>query len=73
MTGKNTYVSGAGQCQECEYLAIEDHFPNGRPPLEKVGVIFGDRETVDRIENEGLRLPEPPAHRAGHLWLPAGL
>ncbi|MEG0126813.1 MAG: mannitol dehydrogenase family protein, partial [Clostridia bacterium] len=29
---------------------IEDHFPNSRPPLEKVGVLFGDRETIDRME-----------------------
>ena len=50
VTGKNTYVSAMVNAEECEYLAIEDHFPNGRPPLEKVGVIFGDRDTVDKIE-----------------------
>ncbi len=50
VTNKNTYVSGMVNAEECEYLAIEDRFPNGRPPLEKVGVIFGDRETVDKIE-----------------------
>lgn len=50
VTSKNTYVSGMVNAEECEYLAIEDRFPNGRPPLEKVGVLFGDRETVDRIE-----------------------
>lgn len=50
VTGKNTYVSGMVNAEECEYLAIEDHFPNGRPPLEKVGVIFASRDTVDRIE-----------------------
>ncbi len=50
VTGKNTYVSGMVNAEECEYLAIEDHFPNGRPPLEKVGVIFADREAVDKIE-----------------------
>ena len=50
VTGRNTYVSAMVNAEECEYLAIEDNFPNGRPPLEKAGVIFGDRETVDRIE-----------------------
>ncbi len=50
ITSKNTYVSGTVNAEECEYLAIEDRFPNGRMPLEKVGVIFGDRETVDKIE-----------------------
>lgn len=50
VTKKNTYVSGFVNAEECEYLAIEDRFPAGRPPLEKVGVVFGDRETVDKIE-----------------------
>lgn len=50
VTSRNTYVSGMVNAEECEYLAIEDHFPNGRPPLEKVGVLFGDRETIDRME-----------------------
>lgn len=50
VTSKNTYVSGFVNAEECEYLAIEDNFPAGRPPLEKAGVVFGDRETVDKIE-----------------------
>lgn len=49
-TARNTFVSAMVNAEECEYLAIEDRFPNGRPPLEKVGVIFCDRDTVDRIE-----------------------
>ena len=32
--------------EECEYLVIEDNFPNGRPCLEKAT----DRETVDKVE-----------------------
>ena len=36
--------------EECEYLVIEDSFPNGRPPLEKAGIYFTDRETVDKVE-----------------------
>ncbi len=50
VTEKNTYVSVMVNAEECEYLAIEDNFPNGRPMLEKVGVIFGSRATVDKIE-----------------------
>ncbi|HML45681.1 MAG TPA: mannitol dehydrogenase family protein [Clostridia bacterium] len=50
VTAKHTYVSCMVNAEECEYLAIEDAFPNGRPPLERVGVIFGSRETVERIE-----------------------
>ncbi|MDR3048996.1 MAG: mannitol dehydrogenase family protein [Elusimicrobiota bacterium] len=36
--------------EEAQYLVIEDDFPNGRPPLEKAGVYFTDRETVDKVE-----------------------
>ncbi|MDY6087229.1 MAG: mannitol dehydrogenase family protein [Succiniclasticum sp.] len=36
--------------EKTEYLVVEDSFKNGRPPLEKVGVIFTDRETVDKVE-----------------------
>ena len=36
--------------EECGYLVIEDDFPNGRPCLEKAGLCFTGRETVDRAE-----------------------
>ncbi|MCR5137128.1 MAG: mannitol dehydrogenase family protein [Oscillospiraceae bacterium] len=36
--------------EESEYLVIEDDFPNGRPCLEKAGIYFTDRETVDKVE-----------------------
>ncbi len=50
ITSKNTYVAPFVNAEECEYLIIEDTFPNGRPPLEKGGVIFADRETVEKVE-----------------------
>lgn len=50
VTGKNTYIAPFVNAEECEYLVIEDRFPNGRPALEKGGVIFTDRETVDKVE-----------------------
>ena len=50
ITSKNTYVAPFVNAEECEYLIIEDTFPNGRPPLEKGGVIFTDRETVEKVE-----------------------
>ena len=49
-TTKNTFVSAFVNAEECEYLAIEESFANGRQPLEKAGVMFADRETIDRIE-----------------------
>ena len=50
ITSKNTYVAPFVNAEESEYLVIEDSFPAGRPPLEKAGFIFTDRETVDRVE-----------------------
>ena len=49
-TSKNTYVASFVNAEESQYLAIEDSFPNGRPPLEDVGVLFADRDTIDKIE-----------------------
>lgn len=50
ITSKNTYIAPFVNAEECEYLVIEDKFPNGRPPLDKGGIIFTDRETVDKVE-----------------------
>ena len=36
--------------EETEYLVIEDSYVNGRPPLELGGVLFSDRETVEKAE-----------------------
>ena len=50
ITSKNTYVAPFVNAEECEYLVIEDAFPNGRPQLEKGGLMFTARETVDKVE-----------------------
>lgn len=50
ITSKNSYVSPFVNAEESEYLIIEDIFPNGRPNLEEGGVIFTDREAVDKVE-----------------------
>ncbi|MCM1267250.1 MAG: mannitol dehydrogenase family protein [Bacteroidales bacterium] len=50
ITSKNTYIAPFVNAEECEYLVIEDVFPNGRPNLEKGGLLFTDRETVDKVE-----------------------
>ncbi len=50
VTSKNTWVAPFVNAEECQYLVIEDTFPNGRPALEEAGVIFTDRETVDKVE-----------------------
>lgn len=50
ITSKKTYVAPFVNAEECQYLVIEDKFPNGRPELEKAGLYFTDRETVDKVE-----------------------
>ncbi len=50
ITSKNTYIAPFVNAEECEYLVIQDAFPNGKPPIDKGGIIFTDRETVDKVE-----------------------
>ena len=50
VTSKNTYIAPFVNSEESEYLVIEDAFPNGRPPLEKAGVMITRRETVEKAE-----------------------
>ncbi|AJQ26353.1 mannitol dehydrogenase family protein [Pelosinus fermentans] len=49
-TTKNTFIAPFVNAERPQYLVIEDKFPNGHMPLEQVGVIFTDRQTVDRVE-----------------------
>lgn len=64
ITGKHTYVAPFVNSEECEYLVIEDTFPNGRPALEKSGFIFIDRETVDKVERMKVCTCLNPLHTA---------
>lgn len=64
VTGKNTYVAPFVNAEECEYLVIEDAFPNGRPELEKGGLIFTGRDTVDKVERMKVCTCLNPLHTA---------
>ena len=51
VTSKNTWVAPFVNAEETEYLVIEDAFPNGKPEvLKKAGLMFTERETVDKVE-----------------------
>jgi len=50
ITKGNTYIAPFVNAEGPQYLVLEDSFPNGRMPLEKAGVFFTDRETVERVE-----------------------
>ncbi len=64
ITSRNTYTSPFVNSEETGYLVIEDSFPNGRPPLEKAGVLFTDKETVDKVERMKVCTCLNPLHTA---------
>ncbi|WP_130836443.1 mannitol dehydrogenase family protein [Lachnoclostridium sp. Marseille-P6806] len=64
ITSKNTYVAPFVNAEETEYLVIEDAFPNGRPALERAGILFTDRETVDKVEQMKVCTCLNPLHTA---------
>ena len=64
LTSKGTYIAPYVNAEESEYLVIEDSFPNGRPVLEKAGVIFTDKETVDKVEKMKVCTCLNPVHTA---------
>jgi len=64
VTAKNTYTASFVNAEEPQYLVIENLFPNGRPSLEDAGVIFTDRETVDKVEKMKVCTCLNPLHTA---------
>ncbi len=64
VTSMKTWVAPFVNAEESEYLVIEDKFPNGRPALEKVGVIFTEKETVDKVERMKVCTCLNPLHTA---------
>ncbi|WP_277630779.1 mannitol dehydrogenase family protein [Atopococcus tabaci] len=64
VTARHSYTAPFVNAEEAEYLVVEDQFPNGRPPLEEAGVIFTDRETVDKAETMKVTTCLNPLHTA---------
>ena len=64
ITTMKSYVAPFVNAEETEYLVIEDDFPNGRPELEKGGIMFTDRETVDKVEKMKVCTCLNPLHTA---------
>jgi fructuronate reductase len=63
-TSKQTYIAAFVNAERPQYLVIEDKFPNGRPPLEKAGVYFTDRATVNKAERMKVTACLNPLHSA---------
>ncbi|MBO7402243.1 MAG: mannitol dehydrogenase family protein, partial [Lachnospiraceae bacterium] len=64
VTAMKTWVAPFVNAEESEYLVIEDSFPGGRPALEKAGVIFTDKEHVDKVERMKVCTCLNPLHTA---------
>lgn len=63
-TDKHTNIAPFGNTEEVHYLVIEDSFPNGRPALEKAGVILTDRDTVNDADQMKVTACLNPLHTA---------
>ena len=63
-TLRGTFVAPFVNAEKAQYLVVEDKFPNGRPPLEKAGVYFTDRETVNKTERMKVTTCLNPLHTA---------
>ena len=63
-TPRGTFVAPFVNAEKPQYLVVEDCFPNGRPALEKAGVYFTDRDTVNQTERMKVTTCLNPLHTA---------
>ena len=63
-TAKGTLVGAFVNAEETQYLVLEDKYTNGRPPLERGGVLFAGRETVSLVEKMKVGTCLNPLHTA---------
>ena len=68
VTERHTFTAPFVNAEETEYLVIEDKYTNGRPPLELGGVMYADRETVDKVEKMKVCTCLNPLHTAMSIY-----
>ncbi len=68
VTERHTFTAPFVNAEETEYLVIEDRYTNGRPPLELGGVMYADRETVDKVEKMKVCTCLNPLHTAMSIY-----
>ena len=68
VTDRKTFIAPFVNAEKPQYLVVEDRFPNGRPPLERAGVIFCDRETVNKAEKMKVTTCLNPLHTAMSMF-----
>ncbi|MBQ6032637.1 MAG: mannitol dehydrogenase family protein [Prevotella sp.] len=67
-TEKHTFTAPFVNAEEVQYLVIEDHYTNGRPPLNLGGVLYTTRETVDKVETMKVTTCLNPLHTAMSIY-----
>ena len=67
-TDKHTFTAPFVNSEETQYLVVEDHYTNGRPPLDQCGVIYTSRKTVDEVETMKVTTCLNPLHTAMALY-----
>lgn len=64
ITDKGSFTAPFVNSEVCEYLIIEDDFPNGRIDISSDRVIFTDRDTVNNVETMKVTTCLNPLHTA---------
>ena len=67
-TEKHTFTAPFVNAEEVQYLVIEDHYTNGRPPLELGGTLYTTRQTVDQVETMKVTTCLNPLHTAMSIY-----
>ncbi len=63
-TPGHTNIAAFTNTEEVHYLVVEDDFPNGRPALDKAGVILTNRDTVNDADEMKVTTCLNPLHTA---------
>ena len=67
-TEKHTFTAPYVNAEETQYLVIEDHYTNGRPPLDLGGAMYTTRVTVDKVETMKVTTCLNPLHTAMSIY-----
>ena len=67
-TTRHTFTAPFVNAEETQYLVVEDHYTNGRPPLDLGGVLYTTRETVDKVETMKVTTCLNPLHTAMAIY-----
>jgi len=67
-TGGHAFTAPFVNAEETQYLVIEDNYTNGRPPLDLGGVLYTEREIVDKVETMKVTTCLNPLHTAMAIY-----